>query len=105
MQITHATRPTPGRVNEDYACMGDGWAVILDGATPPKGVDSGCIHDVPWMVHHLAAAIVSRLILEDASKLPEILAVAISETCDAHSGSCDLANQPVGNRVHRASPR
>ncbi len=92
MQITHATKSTPGQVNEDYVCTGADWAVILDGATAPQGVDSGCIHDVPWLVHHLAAALSARLILPDASSLCDLLAAAIKETCDAHAGTCDLGN-------------
>jgi hypothetical protein len=92
MQITHATASTPGLINEDYVCSGADWALVLDGATPPAGVDSGCIHDVPWLVHHLAAAIGSRLVIADGSSLPEILAAAIKDTCDAHSSTCDLTN-------------
>ena len=54
MRITYATEAAPGRVNEDTAVCGDGWAVVLDGATAPEGVDSGCVHDVRWLVRHLA---------------------------------------------------
>jgi hypothetical protein len=92
MQITHATLATPGRPNEDYACTGADWAVILDGATPAPGVDSGCIHDVPWLVRQLAAAISARLIRPDAPALCDLLAAAIRQTCDAHSRTCDLSN-------------
>jgi hypothetical protein len=44
--------------------MRPGWAVVLDGATAPEGVDSGCIHDVSWLVSHLAAAITRRMLLD-----------------------------------------
>jgi hypothetical protein len=91
MQITYATESTPGRVNEDFALGGPNWAVILDGATAPPGVESGCIHDVPWLVHQLAAAIGQRLI-KTAVGLTEILAEAIEETRAAHIVSCDLEN-------------
>jgi Protein phosphatase 2C len=62
VQISHATRSTPGRGNEDYVAAGPDWAMVLDGATAPAGVSSGCIHDVRWLVRTLAAALGRRLI-------------------------------------------
>jgi len=81
----------PGRPNEDYAAAGPGWAVVLDGATQADGVDTGCVHDVPWLVRHLAAALIGQLGVSTAP-LAQILAGAIEATCRAHAGSCDLAN-------------
>ena len=95
MRITYATEAAPGRVNEDTAVCGDGWAVVLDGATAPEGVDSGCIHDVPWLVRHLSAGIAKRMLLDDGrscADLQAILGDAILETRQAHGGRCDLAN-------------
>jgi Protein phosphatase 2C len=82
---------TVARPNEDYAVAGPDWALVLDGATHFEGVDTGCIHDVPWLVGNLAAALVGQLILGPAN-LPETLASAIEATCSAHAGTCDLAN-------------
>lgn len=92
MQITHATASAPGRDNEDYVCAGADWALILDGATAPAGVNSGCIHNVIWLVRHLAAAVASRLTLADSASLTDILAAAIKDTACAHADTCDLAN-------------
>jgi hypothetical protein len=91
MQVTYATESAPGRINEDYAICGNEWAVVLDGATAPPGVDSGCIHDVLWLVRHLAAA-VTRHILLSSAPLPDVLAASIEETRDAHAATCDLGN-------------
>ena len=91
MRITCATEGAPGHVNEDYAICGNEWAVVLDGATAPADVDSGCIHDVPWLVRRLAAGLARRLLLSSAP-LPDLLAGAIEETRDAHGGTCDLGN-------------
>src|ERR1700730_8666821 len=91
MRITYATESAPGHVNEDYAICGNEWAVVLDGATAPDGVDSGCIHDVPWLVRHLTAGVARRLLL-DSAPLPDLLAGAIEETRDAHATTCDLSN-------------
>lgn len=91
MQITYATEAAPGCVNEDRAVCGDGWAVVLDGATAPDGVESGCIHDVSWLVNHLSAAIARGMLL-GADDLADMLALSIAETCAAHAATCDLAN-------------
>src|SRR5436305_15249129 len=91
MQITYATESAPGHANEDAAVCGDGWAVVLDGAAAPEGVDSGCIHDVSWLVSHLATAITKRMLL-GAGELRDLLAASIKETSEAHVGTCDLAN-------------
>ena len=92
MQITHATASAPGLDNEDYACSGTDWAVVLDGATAPAGVDSGCVHSVVWLVRHLAAGLASRLVLADGLSLADILADAIKNTASAHAETCDLAD-------------
>ncbi len=91
MQITYATEAAPGHVNEDRAVCGPGWAVVLDGATAPEGIDSGCIHDVSWLVSHLAAAITRRMLL-DGGDLQGVLADAIWELRKAHGVTCDLEN-------------
>ncbi len=92
MQISHATRGVPGRVNEDLVAAGADWALVLDGATPVPGADSGCRHGVPWLVRRLAAALTARLILADPAPLAELVAGAIAATRDAHAGRCDLSN-------------
>jgi hypothetical protein len=92
MRITYATEPAPGAVNEDYVAAGPDWAVVLDGATAPAGVDSGCVHDVPWLVHRLAAALAARLAGEPGGSLADVLAAAIKHVCAAHADTCDLAN-------------
>jgi hypothetical protein len=91
MRITYATEAAPGHVNEDTAVCGDGWAVVLDGATAPEGVESGCTHDVPWLVRHLSAGIAKRMLL-GCGDLAGVLAAAIQETGEAHGGFCDLGN-------------
>jgi hypothetical protein len=92
MQTTFATDPgTPGRPNEDYAVCGPDWAVILDGATPAPGVDSGCVHGVPWLVRHLAQSIASELVV-GVLPLADVLCAAIITTGRDHARTCDLSN-------------
>lgn len=92
MQITYATRPAPGLVNEDYVAAGPDWAIVLDGATAPAGVDSGCAHDVRWFVRRLAGALSAHLAADADGPLPGVLAEAIRRACAAHAGTCDLSN-------------
>lgn len=91
-RIGYSTQAAPGAVNEDYVTAGPAWAVVLDGATAPAGVDSGCVHDVAWLVHRLAGALSARLAADDAGSLADILAGAIKQVCSAHADTCDLAN-------------
>jgi hypothetical protein len=97
VQVSHATQAAwRGRVNEDLAASGPGWALVLDGATPAPGVATGCRHDVPWLVRQLAAALAARLTRAAAGPgtgpLADLLATAIGELRDAHGGRCDLGN-------------
>jgi len=82
-----ATEPIPGRVNQDWCCVTPSAAVVLDGVTP-RG-ETGCVHDVPWYVSRLGAALVSRL--GAALPLADTLAGAIADTARAHEGACDLS--------------
>jgi len=81
----------PAKPNDDAWAQTARAAVVLDGATAPDGVDSGCIHDVPWLVRHLAAAVTRRILL-DSTSLPDLLAASIEETRAAHGTACDLGN-------------
>lgn len=90
--VQSTTEPTPGQHNEDYLITGPAWFVVLDGATAPTGIESGCIHDVPWLVRHLAGALACGLAIDTDVSLPDILAAAIGATCAAHADTCDLTN-------------
>ncbi|GII88997.1 hypothetical protein Ssi03_69870 [Sphaerisporangium siamense] len=93
MRVAYATAPgTPGRRNEDFVIAGPDWVVVLDGATAPAGVESGCVHDVPWLVARLAAALARGLVLDRGASLQDILGGAIGATMKAHVDTCDLAN-------------
>jgi len=89
--VTFASAPTPGQPNEDYVAAGPDWALVLDGATPPTGVESGCKHGVRWLVRSLAAVLVDHLVMTDSS-LPDALADAIEVTRDRHASTCDVSN-------------
>ncbi|MEV6981572.1 protein phosphatase 2C domain-containing protein [Sphaerisporangium sp. NPDC051017] len=94
MHITYSTEPAPipGRRNEDYVIAGPDWIAVLDGATAPAGVDSGCIHDVPWLVAQLGGALGHGLATRPGAALVGILADGIRAVMAAHEDTCDLTN-------------
>ena len=89
--VTYATQSAPGVPNEDYVTAGPNWVVLLDGATAPPGIASGCVHNVVWVVSQLAGALASGLTTSRDS-LPDVLSSAIEAVCAAHADTCDLAN-------------
>ncbi len=87
-RVRYATAAAPGGLNEDYVIAGPTWVVVLDGATAPPGVGSGCVHGVRWLVRTLAGALAVRL--DGDEPLSVLLAQAIAATMDAHAATCDL---------------
>ena len=71
---------------------GPDFVVVLDGATAPAGVESGCRHDVPWLVGQLGGRLAVPLLGRSRASLADILADAISAVCAEHADTCDLTN-------------
>ena len=94
MQITYATEPGGDHPNEDLVLAGPEFVVVLDGATAPPGIPSGCIHDVRWLVRHLGGRLATQLTLNDTADtmLAEHLADAIRWVNAQHAHTCDLDN-------------
>lgn len=90
-QIRIASQPGGTSENEDWAGATLHCAVVLDGLTSPSELDTGCIHGVPWFVHQLGSALLSRLANVDRS-LKGNLAAAIEDVAQLHAGQCDLTN-------------
>ena len=79
-------------MNEDLVLTGPDFAVVLDGATAGKGIDSGCRHSVAWLVGRLARELAVPLLSQSSTPLPDLLADAITAVCAVHAGTCDLSN-------------
>ncbi|GAA1564213.1 protein phosphatase 2C domain-containing protein [Kribbella sancticallisti] len=71
---------------------GPDFVVVLDGATAPLGVDSGCVHSVARLVEKLGAQLVLPLLGRSKAPLADLLADAITAVGAEHAGTCDLAN-------------
>lgn len=90
MQVATATAPGSERApNEDAVCASARVAVVVDGATAPAGLETGCIHGTAWYARELAMRTVS------ASENIEIdlrtaLHDAIALVAESHKDSCDL---------------
>ena len=81
----------PHHPNEDVALVQDRVLVLLDGATAPQGVDTGCCHGVAWYAHQLTHSILSHARVRQTS-LTDALASAITDTNAMHQHTCDLSN-------------
>jgi hypothetical protein len=101
MQVTWASEAGGERANEDYAVTGPGRAVVLDGATAPAGVDSGCVHDVRWLVRQFAAAVaLEYLSLADSAVLHARPGQAAEVFLDERTGD-PPGGRPRSNEVAR----
>ncbi|MFS0892669.1 hypothetical protein [Microbacterium sp. 179-I 3D3 NHS] len=63
--------------------------VVVDGAGTPPALASGCVHSVAWYSSSLGASVLKHL-QDGDSCLVDVLASAIAEVGDLHSGTCDL---------------
>ena len=96
MEIRLLSLPAPDRrppaVNEDLVLTGPDFVVVLDGATPPPGVDSGCRHTVAWIVSQLATRLAPPLLSRSSAPLTDLLADAVTAVRGAHADTCDVTN-------------
>lgn len=90
MFFSAATEPgSHGSSNEDWVGISPATAVVLDGVTVFKGVNTGCRHGTPWYVNQLGARLLAAAADQEAS-LRSVLRGAISGVASLHAGICDL---------------
>jgi hypothetical protein len=80
-----------GTENQDLALTGPDWALVLDGANPPAGVDVGCTHGIAWIVDRLGAHLREGLDADEGA-LADVLREAIRATVTDHGPTCDLTH-------------
>jgi hypothetical protein len=86
-----ATAPArPVADNEDFAAVAPSAAVLLDGASMPAGIESGCAHGVAWFARMLGAALLARVSDPASGSLSGCLRAAIDDVRAQHGGACDL---------------
>ncbi|MFG1955416.1 protein phosphatase 2C domain-containing protein [Micromonospora sp. NPDC048830] len=94
MHITYtaATEAAPDGPNEDHFAVGDGWALVLDGAGRYPNESGGCIHPVTWIVARLGAHLSRHLAERPEQPLAAIARSAIEATMADHGPACDLSH-------------
>ncbi|MEU5949572.1 protein phosphatase 2C domain-containing protein [Micromonospora sp. NPDC047465] len=94
MHITYtaATTAAPNSTNEDHLAVGDGWALVLDGAGRYPGETGGCIHPVTWVVTRLGIHLSSCLSQQPEQPLTTIVRSAVEATMADHGSTCDLSD-------------
>ncbi len=80
-----------GAENQDLALVGTDWALVLDGASPPAGVEVGCVHSVAWIVDRLGAHLRDGL-NDRKGTLADALRAAIRATVADHGPQCDTTH-------------
>lgn len=90
MHFSAVSLPGGSAPNEDSYLVSERSALVLDGIT--RYPDDGCVHDVPWYVGRLGAAIAHRIGSE--IDLRQVLGDAITSACREHleAATCDLEN-------------
>jgi hypothetical protein len=90
MRVLIATEPgTPGADNEDFAAASAGAIVLLDGASAPAGLESGCTHSVAWYARSLGAFLLAAIGDPDVG-LADALAASIDRVNGQHASTCEL---------------
>lgn len=93
MRISIATEPSRAeRPNEDYVAATDDLVVLLDGASTPDGLDTGCTHGTRWFARRLGAEIFARLSERPDLALADGVADAIEAVAERHAETCDVAH-------------
>lgn len=93
MEVTYVCQAASAlRPNDDFVLATETFVLVLDGATAPAGVESGCVHDVPWLVAHLGTNLASLLVRDSRAALVDVLREGIAATMRDHAGQCDLRN-------------
>ncbi|MFJ4714334.1 hypothetical protein [Streptomyces sp. NPDC088785] len=85
-----ASREDP-RLSEDVVCIEPGCVAVLDGASVPEGIGTGCCHGTAWYTRQLAAH-AAALAQNPRFGLDEALGRAIGAVRAAHDSTCDLDN-------------
>ncbi|WP_200306101.1 integrase [Streptomyces adelaidensis] len=94
MQLSVASGPGMGAVNEDIALTGPDTVVVLDGVSVvPGGPPAGCAHSTSWYVRHLGARLMSLAAVDHSTSLTDVLSLAITGVNGLHDATCDLSRE------------
>jgi hypothetical protein len=81
VQVTLASRPSPDAVsNEDFIAATTSVVVVVDGASVPPGLATGCVHGTAWFARRLGVRVLALLTTEADHSPADSLAQAISRS-------------------------
>jgi hypothetical protein len=93
MQVTLASRRSPEAAsNEDFIGATAGVVVVVDGASVPSGLATGCGHGTAWFARRLGTQLLTLLSTEADYSPADSLAQAITDVAGLHSDTCDLGH-------------
>ena len=104
MQVTLASRRSPDTAsNEDFIAATPGGVVVIDGASVPAGLGTGCIHGTAWFARRLGTQLLALLTTQADRSPADSLARAITDVAALHADTCDLDNPgtPSSSRAAR----
>jgi hypothetical protein len=88
--VSFASEPgVQGQPNEDFVAATPDMIVLLDGAGIPDGLDSGCVHGVPWFTRQLGMMVLRSY---RGPTLAGCLDYSIHSVARRHKDVCDLAH-------------
>ncbi|MEO3785551.1 protein phosphatase 2C domain-containing protein [Actinocorallia sp. B10E7] len=92
MRVAIGTEPErPGKENEDFAAVLPGAVVVIDGASAPPGLESGCAHSVAWYARTLGG-LLAGVVTDPSLTLADALEAGIERVVLAHTDTCDVGN-------------
>ena len=93
MQVTLASRRSPDATsNEDFIAATPGVVVVIDGASVPAGLGTGCIHGTAWFARQLGTQLLALLTTQADRSPADSLAGAITDVAAFHADTCDLTH-------------
>jgi hypothetical protein len=93
MQVTLASRCSPEAAgNEDFIAATASAVVVIDGASVPSGLGTGCGHGTAWFAHRLGIQLLALLTTEVDHSPSDSLAQAITDVAALHADTCDLSH-------------
>jgi hypothetical protein len=93
MQVTLASRRSPDAIgNEDFIAATPSVVVVVDGASVPPGLGTGCTHGTAWFAHRLGTQLLALLSTEADRSPADSLAQAITDVAGLHAHTCDLSH-------------
>ena len=93
MQVTLASRPSPDATsNEDFIAATTSVVVVVDGASVPPGLATGCVHGTAWFARRLGTQLLGLLTTQADHSPGDSLAQAIGEVATMHADTCDLSH-------------